>query len=97
LLAAPDASLAVHKWVAAPVVLLAGVGLARVAYLNAAESALSYGELLKTAFDLYRWEVLKALHLDPPSDLESERKLWGEIAGLLYRNNPFTTPWKHPS
>jgi hypothetical protein len=94
-LALPDASLAVYKWVAAPVVLLAGIGIARVAYLNAAESALSYGELLKTAFDLYRWKVLEVLHLEPPPDLESEKKLWGEIGGLLYRNYPFQTPWKH--
>ena len=56
---------------------------------------LSYGELLKTAFDLYRWDALKSLHLDLPPDLESEKKLWGEIGGLLYRNYPLKTPWKH--
>ena len=93
--AVPDAALAVHKWWAAPIVLLAGIGIARVAYLNAAQSALSYGELLKTSFDLYRWEVLKSLHLDLPLDLESEKKLWGEISGLFYRNYPLQVPWKH--
>jgi len=91
----PDASLAVVKWVAAPVAFLAGVGMARVAYLNAAQSALAYGELLKTAFDLYRWQVLEALHLDLPADLESERELWGEISGLFYRNYPLQARWKH--
>jgi len=96
-LAVPDASLALYKWVAAPFSFLVSMGIARVAYLNAAESALSYGELLKTAFDLYRWEALKALHLDPPPDLEGEKELWGEIGGLLYRNYPLKTPWKHPS
>ena len=94
-LAVPDAALAVHKWIAAPIVLLFGLGIARVAYLNAAQSALSYGELLKTAFDLYRWEVIKSLHLDLPPDLESEKKLWGEIGGLFYRNYPLKIPWKH--
>jgi len=96
-LVVPDASLAIHKWVTAPIVFLAGIGMARMAYLSAAQSALSYGELLKTAFDLYRWDALKALHLDLPADLASEKKLWGEIAGLLYRNYPLTTAWKHPS
>jgi len=95
LIAAPDASLAVYKWVVAPVVFLVGVGISRLAYLNAAQSALSYGELLKTAFDLYRWNVLKALHLDLPPDLESEKELWGEIGGLFYRNYLFKTSWKH--
>jgi hypothetical protein len=96
-LAVPDASLALYKWVAAPISFLVSMGIARVAYLNAAQSALSYGELLKTAFDLYRWEALKALHLDPPPDLEGEKELWGEIGGLLYRNYPLKTPWQHPS
>lgn len=91
-----DASLEVHKWVAAPITFLGSIAIARVAYLNAAESALSYGELLKTAFDLYRWEALQALHLALPTDLESEKKLWGEISSLLYRNYPLGTPWKHP-
>ncbi|MFZ5919177.1 MAG: hypothetical protein ACOYZ7_19765 [Chloroflexota bacterium] len=95
LMAVPDASLAIYKWVAAPITFLAGIGIARVAYLNAAQGALAYGELLKTAFDLYRWQVLQALHLELPPDLESERKLWGEIGGFLYRNYPFQTCWKH--
>jgi hypothetical protein len=95
LLAVPDDSLAVYKWVVAPIVFLVSIGITRVAYLNAAQSALSYGELLKTAFDLYRWDALKSLHLDLPPDLESEKKLWGEIGGLLYRNYPLKTPWKH--
>jgi len=95
LLAIPEAHLALYKWAAAPIVFLIGLGIARVAYLNAAQSALSYGELLKTAFDLHRWEVLKLLHLDLPPDLESEKKLWGEICGLLYRNHPLKVLWKH--
>lgn len=95
-LAVPDASLAVFKWIVAPIAFLVSMGLARVAYLNAAQSALSYGELLKTAFDLYRWDALKSLHLDLPADIEGEKKLWGEIGGLLYRNYPIETSWKHP-
>jgi len=84
-----------NDWLAALITFLVSLGIARVAYLNAAESALSYGELFKSAFDLYRWDVLKALHLDLPADLESEKKLWDEIGGLLYRNYPLKTPWKH--
>jgi hypothetical protein len=97
LAAVPDASLAIYKWVVAPLAALAGLGVARVAYLNAAQGALAYGELLKTAFDLYRWQVLEALRLELPPDLESEKVLWGEIGGFLYRNYPLARAWKHPS
>jgi hypothetical protein len=84
-----------NDWLAALIAFLVSMAIARVAYLNASQSALSYGELLKTAFDLYRWDALKALHFDLPPDLESEKKLWGEIGGLLYRNYPLKTEWKH--
>jgi hypothetical protein len=91
----PDAFLAVQKWVAAPIALVVSISIARVAYLNAAQSALAYGELLKTAFDLYRWDALKSLHLELPKDLASEKEVWGQVVGLLYRNYPFTAEWKH--
>lgn len=84
-------------WLAALITFLVSLAVARVAYLNAAQSALAYGELLKTAFDLYRWDALKSLHLELPKDLASEKEVWGQVVGLLYRNYPFTTAWKHDS
>ncbi len=92
----PERHLEVYKWIAAPIAVLLSLGMARVAYLNAAQSALAYGELLKAAFDLYRWEALKALHLDLPADLEGEKARWGQVCGLFYRNYPLDVPWKHP-
>lgn len=96
-LAAPDAALRVYKWLAAPLTFVLGLTVARLTYLNAAQSARAYGEIFKTAFDLYRWDLLKALHLEWPPDLKIEKELWGQISGLLYRNYPLQTPWKHPS
>lgn len=97
LLAAPDAALRVYKWVAAPIAFAPGLAVARLTYLTAAQSARAYGEIFKAAFDLYRWDLLKALHLDLPPSLENEKELWGQVSSLFYRNYPLQTPWKHPS
>jgi hypothetical protein len=62
--------------------------LAVFGYSGALQAARSYAELIKAAFDLHRWELLKALHLKMPASYEDERKLWEEVSELLYRNYP---------
>lgn len=62
------------------------VALFWLCYQNAVQAALDYGEKIKAAFDLYRWEVLKQLHLQLPKNFEEERKLWTEVGGLLLRS-----------
>lgn len=62
--------------------------LALLGYSAAIQAARSYGELIKAAFDLYRWELLKAMHLKMPANYEDERKLWEEVSELFYRNYP---------
>lgn len=57
-------------------------------YFGAIQAARSYGELIKAAFDLHRWELLKALHLKLPEDFAQEKALWQEVSDLLYRNYP---------
>lgn len=72
--------------------LLASLGwlLTLLGYAGALQAARSYGELIKAAFDLYRSELLKSLHLKPPENYADERRLWGEVSELLYRNYPPT-------
>ena len=66
--------------------LSAGILLvSRLSYENAVQAALSYGEQLKAAFDLYRWKALEGLNLKLPNNLKEERALWNEVCGLLYR------------
>jgi len=67
------------------VLLTALVLLFWLCYQNAVEAALDYAEKIKAAIDLYRWQVLQALHLQFPKDFEEERKLWGEVGGLFLR------------
>ncbi len=62
--------------------------IALFGYSGVLQAARSYGELIKSSFDLYRWELLKALHLKMPDSYENERKLWDQVNGLLYRNYP---------
>jgi ABC-type multidrug transport system fused ATPase/permease subunit len=68
-------------------VLLGGILLLSwLSYQNAVQAGLSYGEKIKAAFDLYRWKLLEALHLQLPTDFDEERKIWEEVCGLLVRN-----------
>jgi hypothetical protein len=69
------------------VILLVGIAiLFWLCYQNAVQAALAYGEQIKSAFDLYRWKVLEALHLQLPKDLDEERKTWEAVDGLLLRS-----------
>lgn len=70
--------------------LIASLGwlLVLLSYSGVLQAARSYGELIKASFDLYRWELLKALHLKMPESYEEERKLWDQVNDLLYRNYP---------
>ena len=49
--------------------------LAWAAYRNAIAAAVSYGEVLRVVFDLYRHLLYEALRLPPPRSLEDERAL----------------------
>ena len=60
--------------------------LSHLSYQSAIQAALDYGEKIKAAFDLYRWQVLDTLHVQLPTDFVEERKTWEELCGLLARN-----------
>ncbi len=48
--------------------------LAWLSYKGAISAALVYGKSMQTAFDLHRFDLLKALHLPLPSNLEKEKE-----------------------
>jgi len=62
-----------------------GFPLAWLCYENSLHSARSYGELIKTAFDLHRWKILEGLHIQRPTSYQEEIKIWEDISSLLYR------------
>jgi hypothetical protein len=67
-----------------------GFFLAWLCYRNSLHSARLYAELIKSAFDLHRWELLDAMHVKLPKTLEEERKIWDDVTQLILRNIDFS-------
>ena len=59
-----------------------------LAYGNALHAARAYGETIKAAFDLYRWNLLDALHLPHPTSTEQEPALWEKVSAFVFRGYP---------
>lgn len=62
-----------------PLLLLTGLGmpLAALLFYRATVTNLRvYGEAVRATVDLFRFNVLEALHLQLPTDSDAERKLW---------------------
>jgi hypothetical protein len=69
-----------------------GIVAAAVAvYGTSCQAGIVYAEQLRTAFDLHRRLVLRALGLKLPKDLNAERQLWKEVSLFLYRGDPPVT------
>lgn len=74
-------------WWQSLAVLLAGLALSRVAYHGAVSQARSYGQAVRAAVDLYRFDLLTALHQSLPATPQEERDLWRQLAVWLYNQD----------
>ncbi|WKK23903.1 hypothetical protein QZH56_35325 [Streptomyces olivoreticuli] len=80
-------------WLTSAGVLLA---LAWVAYRGAVSAALGYAEALSAAFDLHRFDVLTALHLQLPADPAAEETLNRRLSRFWSQGVPLTgVPYVH--
>lgn len=72
------------------VTLLSLAALSYLLYLASIGRARAWGDMVKGAYDLYRWDLLKQLgYKYAPETMEHERKLWGEISDqMLYGDSP---------
>ncbi|MFI1035196.1 hypothetical protein [Streptomyces sp. NPDC020951] len=61
--------------------------LSPLAYRAAVSAALSYSELVRSAFDTHRRALLAAMGLALPETLEAERTLWQALGQQLYRRD----------
>jgi hypothetical protein len=52
-------------------------------YRAAVESYVGFGEVVRTSVDLYRLELLDALHIRRPSGLREERVVWQALQGVV--------------
>jgi hypothetical protein len=59
--------------------------LALLAYRSAVGAAVTFGDLVRAAFDLHRRDLLTQLGLAPPETLDEERALWKAVSQQLYR------------
>jgi hypothetical protein len=67
-----------------------GLVMARLCYLAAVKQAVSYGKLLRVAFDLHRHEVLKQMQLSVPDNLTDEQLYWQMLHSWIYEGRrPF--------
>lgn len=85
---------AVWAWWAVPV----GLFVAWFAYGWVLESATTYGDLLESAFDLYRLELYKALHFPLPQNPKEEQEMGQRLTEYLWRGGDRNHPdFIHPS
>ena len=87
--------LAPHGWWAA--VVLAALLLAWLSYRASVNAAIAYGELLESAIDLHRFDLLRALHLPLPADPEAEQTLNAQLSDVLRQDLPMQVQYVHPS
>jgi hypothetical protein len=69
-------------------IVLGGLLLSAWCYESAIQRSVEYGTLLRTAFDLYRHELLKALGVPLPSSPLEEWELWPQLSKWWYFHTP---------
>lgn len=67
-------------WLLVPAFMLL---LARLSYSGAVAAAVAYGESVQTAFDLYRFDLHKAMRIPAPPNLQAEKKTNQLITSFL--------------
>ena len=75
--------------------LLAVIGYG--AYRAAIASARAVSNMMRTAFDYYRGNVLERFNLKMPTDLEDERVLWLKLGAFIRRGESFYYPSEYRS
>lgn len=68
--------------------IILGCVLARACYLGAVSAAVRYGQSIRTAFDVYRFDLLKQMRITLPSSPDNESQLWFSIGQWLFYGSP---------
>ncbi|MGH3616223.1 MAG: hypothetical protein ACRDRK_27245 [Pseudonocardia sp.] len=85
-------------WMQAAICLGMSVVAALAAYHGALAQASRYADCVRVTFDLYRHDVLKAMHIPLPNTLVAERQRWEDLTQWIYRGEPPQQPvrYEHP-
>lgn len=80
--------LAMHqRWWAALAVLVLCPAVAWLSYEGAVTQGRAYGQTIRAAVDLHRFDLLSALHIPLPADPGEERQIWAQLAAWLYNQD----------
>lgn len=77
---------------AAFIPLIVGITLTAFAYHGAVSHAKIYGTLIRSVVDIYRFDLLRALHQPMPQNPYEERKLWNNLIRWVYLNEQDNAP-----
>ncbi|WP_329213265.1 hypothetical protein OG352_00945 [Streptomyces sp. NBC_01485] len=75
---------------------LAPAAVAVLAYHGAVQAALTYGDAVRAAFELHRFDLLAALHLPLPDSLQEERTLAQALCLHWRQGLPPPSRYAHP-
>jgi hypothetical protein len=78
------------RWWTAAAVLSVGIVLSRLFYVISVRAAISYGQVIRAAYDVHRFTVLDALGWERPSSWTEERGQWEAVTTLWLRGIPPT-------
>lgn len=81
-------------WLAVPAGCLV---LAWLAYRGTVTAALAYGEALRMAFDLHRFDLLNALHLPLPQTRSEEKEQNAGLSAFLLQDWDIDLEYEHPA
>lgn len=76
-----------QRWWAALAVLVLCPLVAWLSYEGAVTQGRAYGQTIRAAVDLHRFDLLSALHLPLPADPGEERQMWAQLAAWLYNQD----------
>ena len=79
-------------WLLIPATCLA---LAWLTYRGAVEAAIGYGEQMRAAIDLHRFDLLRALHVSLPATRESEVAANANLMALLRQDEAIDLTYNH--
>ncbi|MDQ5823388.1 MAG: hypothetical protein M3441_04140 [Chloroflexota bacterium] len=75
------------------VTVVGGLLLSYICYLPAVSQAIVYGDLIRSAFDLHRLDILETMCIPLPQSLVDERLLWAKLTQWIFHG---TVPWYQP-
>lgn len=61
------------------------LGFTRVVYVSSLAAAMVYGDMVRAAFDLYRFQLYESLHFPPPPSPEAEEDYGKALTKYLHR------------